>query len=857
MLTSYDNLDEITDEQLLKALEEPKEPEEPEEPEDAEKPEEPEEPEDPDAHKSVKINPNPCYEKEILNKEKNKIMNEINKLTKECEKEEFKEIYEYFDKKEKDKITNNDLLKALQKFYIYNKDNDFQYNLYFSEFINKFPRDTMPIFNFKKQHVFESICKILLLFNYDNFSLGKNKQFYSSLEEFIKNPYSSSVKISKNDILDSKINEGSKSGIVDIFFESNFDSSKLKKCHGDWVCDCLDESLVPPSKNTKEFILIQNKFFTNEKSINKNYDVTQIYATAEKLYEINPAISKQIILMVNNKQLLDNKITKTKNKLNLVDDIYGIKELEDWFRQLLNDLYETKTIEKYKEKVNLKSNLKEILSPLFHQKLITDLTLNYNNTGIQSNDYKLFIWGAVPRSGKSYIIANFIANSRLRKTSEQNNNILIILGAKTETEKQFYDMFEKYAEFNNYGIITASQGYFKEKNIFLLSQEWFKDKITTVKNDFRSATFKTKTTKKATDLLEKIKEKNIDLYFDEIHKGGATDNSESIFQTLINNKIKIDIFIMVSATYAKPNLRYNSLIDIDTNKKGIKLIEWSYEDQQNMKQVINTTNEENVINSREDPIEKQSIKNVFDYYKNKYGTDNYLQIISNEYINHPELVILQPDLLDREQNINISNIFFNNLKCNACKIEQSLTELKNPENIFSDIGRVRDLINFIGNFSDDKVTLDKTSVYYYLHKLNAPVSELHSEIWFLPDKDLYLEPEECNKNICKNIDKESDYDEENEEKSLRTNLPNIEALTRGLSFLLLQNTYFQSKYNILIVHNSEPKYIDKDTKNIITQNKIFQDNNQIYHIYKTTNLSQTIKDTETDSYKKGKSLIIF
>ena len=66
-------------EQLLKALEEP---------EDAE------EPEEPDAHKSVKINPNPCYEKEILNKEKNKIMNEINKLTKECEKEEFKEIYE-------------------------------------------------------------------------------------------------------------------------------------------------------------------------------------------------------------------------------------------------------------------------------------------------------------------------------------------------------------------------------------------------------------------------------------------------------------------------------------------------------------------------------------------------------------------------------------------------------------------------------------------------------------------------------------------------------------------------------------------------------------------------------------------
>ena len=73
---------------------------------------------------------------------------------------------------------------------------------------------------------------------------------------------------------------------------------------------------------------------------------------------------------------------------------------------------------------------------------------------------------------------------------------------------------------------------------------------------------------------------------------------------------------MVTATFAKPNIRYNSFTEIDTNKKGPKIIEWGYEDQQNMKQVINITNKENVINARSG-IEKEIMENVFDTYKNK------------------------------------------------------------------------------------------------------------------------------------------------------------------------------------------------------------------------------------------------
>ena len=77
------------------------------------------------------------------------------------------------------------------------------------------------------------------------------------------------------------------------------------------------------------------------------------------------------------------------------------------------------------------------------------------------------------------------------------------------------------------------------------------------------------------ELLKKIcSSKKIDLFFDEIHKGGSTNSSENILYAFINAGVKIDIFVMVTATFAKPNLRYNSFEDIDIHNKGLKIIEW-------------------------------------------------------------------------------------------------------------------------------------------------------------------------------------------------------------------------------------------------------------------------------------------
>jgi hypothetical protein len=224
----------------------------------------------------------------------------------------------------------------------------------------------------------------------------------------------------------------------------------------------------------------------------------------------------------------------------------------------------------------------------------------------------------------------------------------------------------------------------------------------------------------------------IDLYFDEIHKGGTTDRSQNILNTFKNANVEIDIFVMVTATFAKPKIRYNTHF-IDKFNKKTKLIEWSYEDQQNMKSIVNQTQKQIMINRRDD-IEQEVITNIFDEYEKEYG-DKYLNIISKEYEKHPELVILQPDI-----DIDINKMF--ELKCNACKNKQSLNEFMDPNNIFEQVDRL------------DFLQKNIHSVYEQLFNMDAPIgntkSDPHSELWFLPDRNLYPSDLNC-KDVCKEI----------------------------------------------------------------------------------------------------------
>jgi adenine-specific DNA-methyltransferase len=805
-----------------------------------------------------------CEREEILREERKELNKNINKIHADCELSKYTTIYKYFNTERKS--TFKDLLNALMIYYKENKLKDTNFRLSFEEFIDMFEKDTMKIKNFKKQHVFEALCKILLMFDYDDGELGRNKQFYSSLENFVKNPNNPNNVKQRENIINEDINVSSEGGVVDIFFKTETINND-NNC--EWMCDCNDSKKNELLNHiNQEYILIQNKYYSKEKSDIKNYDVTKIYAKAQSLYESKERIIPKIVLMVNNSQSLSDKLSRSRDaSKGLISKIYGVYEIDKWFNLLLYDLYNSTSIDEFLAKRGAKSKIKPKFTPRFHQIYFTEATLKYH----QNEDFKKFIWGAVPRSGKSYMIGNMISKRR-----NERNDVVIILGAKTETESQFIKMFCDFADYSEYGIIKTSVGkmenikncenlnQIKEKNIYVFSQEWFKNGkiVSSINEKLKNKSISKKnysddTSEFTEDVLRKYSDllrngNKIDLYFDEIHKGGSTDNSENILNAFNNAGVKIDIFIMVTATFAKPNIKYRSnFID----EKEAKILEWSYEDQQIMKYIKNETKMDMMINSRKG-LERDVMREIFEKYYSIYGND-FLDILSSQFSRHPELVLLQPYNKIKDINLDFKDIFNSNLKCNACLKNQSLEELRNPSNVFYDYNRIQKLFELLAGTEilNGRKKLSQNSVYGYLKQLGAPDhSERHSELWFLPDSDLYVNPEEC-RSICSEnkVKQEDNHNEDSIDNKI--GLPNIEPLTRGLAFSLMENDFFRDNYNVLIVHNTKIDFKDKNNNRKISYNDIFKDTN-IGTTIDSKNLSETIKEFETQTYRDGKNLII-
>ena len=802
----------------------------------------------PAAEEEIKTyNKDVCNDLDKLKDKLKKVRQEYDEKIRECEEALFGEFIKTYFNKEDNKLTHQDLLSGLQKYYNDEKSKNINFTLSIQEFIQKFSQKT-PVkgSNYKRQHVFEALCRLLVYFNYDRGELGINKQFYKSLESFIDG----SNKQINDTILDMRINEGSGAGIVDIFFKSK----KNTKDDNLWACETIynvkkQETEEEPKD---EYIMIQNKYYDKEKSNISNYDVTRIYTLADRT---NKAIQKfdgptKIILMVNNGDAVSSNLLKAKQQypglLDSKNGIIGVSILDTWFQLMLYELFKSKTFSNFLLITKKQDKTNEI-QLRFHQRFIIECTLKC----IEMKTSK-FIWGAVPRSGKSYMIGGLISE-RFKQGSK--NNIVIILGALTETLQQFKDMFKQFSNFSGYKIIVPESNKKSDEgnlNIYLLSQEWLKDKVSVTKLNKKivptTAFFKENIKKKFPKLFENGE---IDLYFDEVHKGGSTDISEGIIQSFNNSRVKIDIFVMVTATFAKPTLRYENVNCIGSGNNITETIEWSYNDQQNMKMLNDETKKTMIINTR-NGIQQEVLNNIFTFYQEYYGSD-YLNALSSEYQKHPELVLISPETINIQSSSDIivpstkdiRNVFLNNLQCGACEQSKELSFYRNPSNIFKKIEPVDNLLNFIYHH-----------IYnYFKLKLNYPIDSQHTELWFLPDKHLYETDTKC-KDVCNQVVVDEGMDEDIEGKQ---SIPNIEPLTRGLSIKICQHKGFD-KYNVLIVHNTKLTYLGKNVNDkVIFEEFNYNPGNERIKLFdgnKLESLSVQIKAFEKNSYKDGKSLII-
>ena len=784
-----------------------------------------------------------CKQRDQLQIELKENRRALERKKEECDTKKYANMRECFNAQ--DKNTIKDLLRCLHKLYTKKrKKHGADYNLSLLTFLEYFPATTTAgISNFRRQHVFEAICKAMLVLNYDNNHWGKKKKFYKSLEAYVKSETGRKEE-KVNAIWNEKMNESSAAGSVDIFFKIAGDENadvEEQEYQEEALCERNFEEEKKRRRGKKKdlFVMIQNKYYAHEYSTADKYDITKILSRASPLSsdEFNSSVTK-LILMVNNKQDLLTKIKKNRNSdFELVpeDQIFGVEELNDWFLRML---YNIEISDDFDSFLKIQPENNEDLQLRFHQKFFVNTTSAYLNEEVMEEKRKKFVWGAVPRSGKSYMIGGLI-NKR------QSDTVLIVLGAKSETETQFVEMFKKFNNFKDYEIRTASKTTHKNKkakNIIILSQEKLKVKGRKAKKGKEDPKLDEK-------FWEEYKEffppnKPIDLYFDEIHKGGSTPKAqEQIIQAFLGKKYIIDLFVMVTATYAKPTIAYSSVID--THNPII--LNWSYSDQQDMKKVSDDKIRQEIIHSRSDELQQKQLADLFVDYERQYQSQ-YLSILEEEYKKNPELVILRGEKTAELMNIH-GNTFL--LKCSA--VAATKEQAKDPTQIFVNNQGVIDLINSIGHYenkSGGDILPDSTLYGNLTYNFGYDVMNTrHTQLWFLPYNHLYESGNKCPK-PKKNIKQATTGEESKDEMEERQGLPNIEPLTRGMVLNLLKNPFFKKNFCFLIVHGQKLKYFKEEID--------WADKGECVDLSvgKRKPINIIIKEFEEKSFKEGKSLII-
>ena len=390
------------------------------------------------------------------------------------------------------------------------------------------------------------------------------------------------------------------------------------------------------NKIGEELYFISVKYFKEEKEIG-DYDIGKLCSLIRE-HEKKNRIIKLYIFVKNKKKAIEkfkaqhassNILIKYINPGGNYEYIYDINDLQEAFFKLKKILEQYDYLNSPSSIQDFESNylnvLKDVFIPRFHQELFI---LKINK--LIENGEKNLLVGAIPRSGKSYIMAGTILE--YVKKQEQLNpdkkvKFLLITPAPNETFGEYETIFNKYIEFDKLGIdiVTYKDGVnsskvckHKDKHcVIIISKQklgWTAgnnaEKIL-VKDD-KDVEYDIETEDNVEDNLEddveddvedkydkdvkNIKQRviklfdanpDIDIMFlDEAHFGMSTEKAQQIVKVL-DNATSNTIKIYVTATYNKPLQAYGV-------KNECKLT-WDMNDIQIMQKINKETINDNAI----------------------------------------------------------------------------------------------------------------------------------------------------------------------------------------------------------------------------------------------------------------------
>ena len=381
-------------------------------------------------------------------------------------------------------------------------------------------------------------------------------------------------------------------------------------------------------KDTKQFnenetlYLISVKYFKQEKGADK-YDIGKLCTLIEKHSKKNRDI--KVLIFVKNKEKTIEIFKKQKSSSNIMikyinpggdyENIYDINDLQKNYIKLrkllsqynfLNDDSDRKKFAKYL------GILKDPFIPRFHQELFINKIDN-----LLLKKHKNILVGAIPRSGKTYIMAGSILNY-VRNNPNKKSNFVIITPAPTETFPEYLALFDQYIDFSDeYKIENTKDGRNKIKidpaknNIIIVSKQklgWGKEDTDTILMD---GNIEHKFKKNIFEIFSEGTTIKLDLVFlDEAHFGMSTQKAGQILtqlDTLCGDTPKV----FVTATYKKPLNTYG----IEEAAK----ITWDLNDINIMKK-LKSKEEDNDIKKR---FGKTLYEEVIKNYTLKELNDNY------------------------------------------------------------------------------------------------------------------------------------------------------------------------------------------------------------------------------------------
>jgi hypothetical protein len=622
------------------------------------------------------------------------------------------------------------------------------------EITEETPEGTITEDRSSRGFYYERLWDICIKFGVTNLTLPSLKNGQLQTSHIInENPNKTNIDFQQNcwsgSKLDGYLNEnvrsGNSGGYSDITFLNKLHDEKEKE-----------------KEVGEELYFISVKYFKEEKEISK-YDIGKLCALIREHEKENRTIKLYIFVKDKTKAIdkfksqhsSSNILIKYINPGGKYENIYDTRDLHEAYFKLkklleqYNYLQEPKNITDF-EKTYL-NVLKSVFIPRFHQKLFISNIIQLIDKG-----EKNILVGAIPRSGKSFIMAgtilDFIKQNSIIYPGKKFK-FLMMTPAPNETFGEYTDIFTKYIEFEQLGIKPILyQGDVTLKNIcsdkdkhcvIIISKQklgWSSSKAEKVLEEEEQEEPEDSEDeadeadqveaeahevgaeqeeadeelaveqaggggKKTTDAevttiknrITKLLGKNNDInvmFLDEAHFGMSTEKAQQIV-SLLNSVVENTVKIYVTATYNKPLKEYEV-------KPKCKLT-WDINDINTMKNLTEATINDNAIEKR---FGSDIYSETLEYFGDKSGK-TLVDKLKKEYLVYPKPYLIT-SLWDKD--------FLNVEKLKIDKTEfgwdmNNLFATAGSSDTFANKEQITEMMRYYFGYPDKKENYDKQSFY--------------------------------------------------------------------------------------------------------------------------------------------------